>query len=147
MVRQTRLPSAFALAGRIVVAQGNRRDYGQIDWQHRPDRDRLLVASPLGQGVAELRRDADGARLLMADGRQQLAPDWETLAAELFGAPLPLDRLPQWLSGEPLPPGSGWTLEILRYQSDAPDALPALIELRRGETSVRVRIDEWSPLP
>ena len=37
----------------------------------------------------------------------------------------------------------GWLVAYLEYESDAADALPTLVELRREDIEVRLKIDEW----
>ena len=103
----------------------------------------MLVATPLGQNVAELTRDATGARLALADGRRYFAPDWESLSETLFGSRLPLDSLPAWLAGQAGSAPTGWQATVL----DAPGAAaagPTMVEFTRGEFAVRLRIDNWS---
>jgi outer membrane lipoprotein LolB len=101
------------------------------------------LTTPLGQGVAELTRDPQGARLVTADRREVLAADWAGLAEQVFGTRLPLDSLPDWLSGRPPTRLSGWRVEYLEYQSDAADALPTLIEATRGDIGLRLKVSEW----
>lgn len=144
MVRSPKVLTAFAFEGRVSVRQGEIRHHANIYWRHGSGRDEILLTTPLGQGVAELSRDASGARLVMADRREYAAPDWETLSARVFGSPLPLDGLPAWLSGRPPAVGNGWRIDYLDYQSEAADALPTLIELKRDEMELRLKIDEWS---
>jgi outer membrane lipoprotein LolB len=144
VVRSPRPVEMFALDARIAVRQGEAHHYANIAWQHDARRDSILVTTPLGQGVAELSRDETGARLVTADRREIAAPDWEGLAERVLGARLPLNDMPQWLVGRPPAPSSGWQVEYLDYQSEAPDALPTLIELRRDDIEVRLKIDEWN---
>jgi outer membrane lipoprotein LolB len=145
--RTPRALTAFTLDGRIAVRQGERRHYANIAWQHRPRHDVILLTTPLGQGIAELSRDESGARLQMADGKAFAAADWEGLAARALGSRLPLNDLPRWLAGTPPAAASGWQVEYLDYQSAAPDALPTLIELRRDDIEVRLKIDQWTATP
>jgi outer membrane lipoprotein LolB len=147
LVRTPPALQAFSLDGRIAVRQGETRHYANVTWQHDRGSDSILVTTPLGQGVAELSRDVAGARLVTADHREIVAPDWESLAKRALGARLPLDDLPAWLTGHPPPPGSGWRVDYLDYQSEAADALPTLIEIRRDDLYVRLKIDHWSVTP
>jgi len=55
--------------------------------------------------------------------------------------------MPKWLAGQPPAPASGWQVTYLDYESAAADALPTLIELRRDDIEVRVRIDDWNRAP
>ena len=38
----------------------------------------------------------------------------------------------------------GWVIDYLRYESEAPDALPELLQARREDVEVRLKIDGWS---
>jgi outer membrane lipoprotein LolB len=137
--------AAFAFVGRIAVRQGEQRHYVKIDWRHARDFDEILLATPLGQGVAEIVRDAAGARLLLADRRRFEAEDWGALAEQVFGFRLPLRSSARWLLGDlPDAAGSeGWHIRVTEKESGAPDALPTAIELERDDIHVRLKIDEW----
>ncbi len=147
---------AYTLSGRISVRQGEVRHASNLVWEHDASRDEILLSTPLGQGIAELTRDAGGARLLTSDHREFSAPDWESLSARIFGFTLPLSMLPRWVLADA--PGSakrdaagrpahfserGWQVDYGDYETDAPNALPQLIEIRRDDIDVRLKIDEW----
>lgn len=146
-------PSAsFDISGRLALKQANRVDHLRFDWQHAPGSDSLTLTAPLGQGVARLVRNAAGASLKLADGREIAARDWQTLAHEVFGGELPLDELPEWLRGaRPARQAviDGWWVQV----ADAVIAtcavpcrqsrlLPRILEASRDEVSVRLVIDE-----
>lgn len=135
---------AFEFDGRVAVRQGENRHHLNISWRHEAASDTILLTTPLGQGVAELGRNASGARLTMADRRQFGAADWEALAEQLLGIRLPLNDLPAWVTGHGAEAAGGWRVEYLDYQSSAPDALPTQLELTRDGIEVRIRIDEWT---
>lgn len=134
---------AFALSGRLAIRQGDTRHHVRIDWHHDATRDDILLTTPLGQGVAEITRDAGGARLLLADQREFTATDAATLAEQVFGFRLPLDQAARWLLGEPghIDP---WRATVVERESEAADALPSVIELEHDDIHVRLKIDEWS---
>lgn len=140
--RAPRTLTQFELDGRIVVRESQSQHYGNISWRHDAQGDQILLTTPLGQGVAELSRDARGARLVTADQREFTAANWEGLAEQVFGIILPLNDLPNWLSGH-APASSSWRVDYLEYQSDAADALPILIEVKRGDIELRLKVSEW----
>jgi len=125
------------------VRQADSRHSLTISWQHRPAVDRMLLATPLGQNVAELTRDATGARLVLADGRSYVAANWESLSETLFGSRLPLDSLPAWLAGQTGSAPTGWQATVLDPQGVAAVG-PTMVEFARGDLAVRLRIDSWS---
>lgn len=133
----------FAFVGRIAVRQGEVRHHAKIDWRHTPAMDEILLATPLGQGLAELARDATGARLVLADQRRFAADDWSALSQQVFGFALPLETSARWLLGDTAVT-EGWRVTIVERESAAADALPIVIELERDDIAVRLKIDEWS---
>ena len=148
--------SAYTLSGRISVRQAEARYIANISWRHAAAADEIMLTTPFGSGIAALTRDASGASLVSADHGRLQAPDWDALAAQAFGAELPLARLPRWLLAD-VPAGAqrdaagrprhfaqdGWEVDFERYESEAPAALPVLIEFRRGDIEVRLKIDTW----
>lgn len=133
----------FAFLGRLVVRQGETRHHVNVDWRHTAQRDEILLTTPFGQGVAEIVRDADGARLTLADRRSFAAADWSALSRQVFGFPLPLDASPRWLLGD-ASETEGWRVTIVERESAAPGALPTVIELERDDIGLRLKIDAWT---
>lgn len=134
--------SQFAFVGRLAVRQGETQHHVNIDWRHDMRQDEILLTTPFGQGVAELIRDAAGARLTLADKRSFAADDWSSLSRQVFGFPLPLKASPRWLLGD-IADTEGWRVKVVERESTAADALPTAIELERDDIAVRLRIDEW----
>jgi outer membrane lipoprotein LolB len=133
----------FVISGRIAVRQGESRHHARIDWRHESTHDEIFLTTPLGQGGAALTRYAAGARRLLADQRRFAADDWNSLAQQVFGFPLPLSAATRWVLGD-LRVTAGWRVTVLARESDAADALPTEIELERDDIAVLLRIDEWS---
>lgn len=137
--------SAFTLTGRLSVRQGEQRHHLSLSWRHTTARDELLLATPFGQGVAEIVREEAGARLKLADGREIVAADAAALAETVFGVRLPLTTSARWLLGE-VGETEGWTVRVLAREREAPNALPTLIEFERGDIAVRLKVDAWEEL-
>lgn len=140
---RTEIADGFAFSGRIAVRQGEQRYHLKIDWSHAPQEDTILLATPLGQGVAEITRTADGASLQLADRRRINAADWGSLAEQAFGFSLPLSASPRWLIGDIPADTEGWLIRIVERAGDASDARPTVIELERNDIHVQLKIDEW----
>ena len=144
----------FTLEGRISIRQGEQAYHGTLFWRHTERTDELTLTGPLGQGAAELRRDGGSAVLRLPDGGRHEAATLETLADRLFGAPLPLAELPDWIRGVApeaqldeqqrplrLVRPDFWIVEWLRYD-DA--GRPQLLSLESQDVGVRLRIDSWA---
>jgi outer membrane lipoprotein LolB len=153
---------AFYLVGRFSVHHQGKNHVGGLRWHHDDERDELLLSSPLGQGMAEIISDATGARLTTSDGGAQTAASADELLQSALAAPISLRQLLDWLRGRN--PDSGTTAldELGRplsqrhedwriayeYDSDDPQALPGRLFVEREDGFVlRLRIDEWQPLP
>lgn len=134
--------SRFAFIGRLAVRQGEARHHVNVDWRHDMQRDEILLTTPLGQGLAELVRDAAGARLTLADKRSYAAADWSALSQQVFGFPLPLGASPRWLLGE-MGATEGWRVTVVEREAEQAGALPTIIDLEREDIAVRLKIDEW----
>jgi outer membrane lipoprotein LolB len=150
--------TGFTLAGRIAVRREQNRYSGELSWRHSLTEDNILISGPLGQGLAELVRDATGAHLTTAERREYSAPDLDQLAAQVFGFALPLSGMARWIvgntdtaqrdeAGQPQRAvADGWSIEYLDWEAESTNALPMLIEMRRDELEVRLKIIEWQDL-
>ncbi|KAF0101602.1 MAG: outer-membrane lipoprotein lolB [bacterium] len=154
-------PAAYRLEGRVSVRAGEENFSGGIAWRRDAASEELLLSTPLGQGVAELRGDARGVTLLDAKGREHRASDAETLVRERLGMALPLRGLTWWVVGHPRPDSpyqaeadadgriaslvqDQWRIEFSRYQAHGMHALPGKLVARRGDDlEVRLVVDQW----
>ena len=150
---------AFRIEGRIAVRRAGESFSAGIDWRHDAQSDEIVVSGPLGQGLARLTSGAGAALLETADQKRYVAADMDGLSEMVFGTPLPVSGLGRWVLGRPAVDGlarvdaagrlvrlteQGWVIDYLRYESEAPDALPELLQARRDDVEVRLKIDGWS---
>jgi outer membrane lipoprotein LolB len=135
---------------------------GRLSWEHRRGHDRILIASPLGYGIAEIEATPDLSRLRTADGKIRESADADELIEVATGERLPVSRLPAWLLGrsggaaqierdrQQRPTElreAGWQVEYA-YDDASASALPSRITLRRDdEIELRLRIEEWRDTP
>jgi len=160
-VRDFSLEARFALRA-TLPGQPAHSSNGRLSWTHRPQGDRVLLANPLGYGLAEIEMGAGHAVLRTGDGKERSSADPEELLEAATGLPLPVSRLPAWLLGRKGDsarietdavgrPGrlteAGWQVEYA-YDSDKPGALPARLTISRpGEIELKLRIEEWRDTP
>jgi outer membrane lipoprotein LolB len=151
----------FSIEARFSLRHEEKNYAGRLSWRHSGSKDELLLASPFGQGMAEIASDAKGVRLTTGDGKSYEAADAETLTQQALGFPLPLNKLVDWVRGRwfggesdtvdvfgrPLRVHQdGWRIDY-EYDSDAPQALPGRLFVAREEgLELRLRIDEWNVL-
>lgn len=136
----------FAAEGRISLRQGERRDHLRFRWEHAPGSDVVLLMSPLGQGMAELTRDASGARLVQPNQPVIAADTLPQLAERIFATPLPLDAMADWLRGARPEMGGevdGWRVAIVETSAYRQRRLLRVMEARRGEVEFKLIVDDW----
>lgn len=160
-LRRFALEARFALRA-TLPGQASQSSGGRLSWTHGATGDRILLANPLGYGLAEIDATPERSRLRTADGKERESTDPDGLIEELTGLRLPVARLPAWLIGRPGGdarieadtvgrPGKlsedGWQVDYF-YDDDRPDALPARLNIGRpGEIELKLRIEEWRALP
>jgi outer membrane lipoprotein LolB len=154
-------PSAFRLEGRVSVKAGEESFSGSLIWRRDAAAEELLLRTPLGQGIAELRGGPAGMELKDAEGRRYFADDADALVRQALGVELPLRGLVWWVVGLPRP-GSvyqalpdaeghlgelqqdGWQIHFSRYLERNGQPLPGKLVAQRGEDlEVRLVADVW----
>ncbi|MBT9568921.1 MAG: outer membrane lipoprotein LolB [Thiobacillus sp.] len=153
------LPDRWSLQGRIGVKSTEQSLSGNMLWKHRGGTDELLLASPLGQGVARIVRDPSGVALEVPNQPVRRAADAESLTRAVLGYGLPVAGLTWWVQARPAPGSTfeatrdsrnrfeqilqdGWTINYLRYADDAPDR-PQKLALMREGLEIRLIVDSW----
>jgi outer membrane lipoprotein LolB len=136
----------FSAEGRIALRQGEQLTHLRFRWDHAPESDAVLLMSPLGQGLAELARDASGARLMQANQPAITADSLAQLSQRVLGAPVPLEALADWLRGaHPTPSGEveGWRVVISDTSAFRQRRLPRVLEARRDDLEFKLIVDDW----
>lgn len=151
---------AFAIEGRFSLRHEDKNYSGRLSWRHQGINDEVLLASPFGQGIAQITTGDDGARLVTNEGKTYTAATSEQLTRQVLGYPLPLARLADWVRGRatvafetdargrPLRlRDEAWRIDY-EYDGDDVQALPSRLVAQRADgVELRLRIDEWTALP
>lgn len=145
----------FVAEGRLSLQQDKRQDHVGFRWQHTAAEDGVLFISPLGQGLAEIRRDAMTARLIQPNQPMVEANNLPELAQRVFGTALPLDSLTDWLRGaRPELQGEvdGWRISVTDTTlhpagaSSAPSHQRRLLRtlvVTREDVTLKLIVDSW----
>jgi outer membrane lipoprotein LolB len=150
--------SAFSVVGRLSAKRGSDGVTANFEWVHTPLADAIALATPLGQTLAKLEGSAQGASIVLADGRTASAGSFDALTDRTLGAPLPVSGLVWWIRGAPRPGSAasverdsrarpvvlrqdGWEI-VFAYADDAA-ALPRRLVLTYPDVEVRVVVDAW----
>jgi outer membrane lipoprotein LolB len=151
----------FDLSGRVLVSYDGRAFSSGVRWQHAAQRDEIWLLSPVGQTLAYIVGDADGATLTGADQKQYRAASVESLTRQALGWELPLTRLQHWVQGKAAPgsePGGverdgnqrltaltqdGWHIVFVNHPPEEQGGLPRRLNLLSGSQEIRLVIDGW----
>jgi outer membrane biogenesis lipoprotein LolB len=133
------------MSGRISVRQGDRSDIAKLRWTHKRDADVWAIASPLGNEVARIESNAGGA-VLSTGGQAQAADSFDDLTEKILGVPLNPRMLAAWLHGDLHETPAQWRVTIDETQKAGNVELARRLSAVRGETSVRLVVDEYQPL-
>jgi outer membrane lipoprotein LolB len=155
----------FDILGRVLVSYDGRAFSSGLRWRHAPERDEIMLLTPVGQGLAHIVNGADGATLTAADQRRYHAASVEGLTRQALGWELPLAHLRYWVRGEPAPGSAptvlerdasarlvrleqdGWRIAFVNYSEHQHGGRPRRLELDRGTQRIRLVIDEWRAEP
>ena len=143
----------FTLSGRISVRVGDKIESAQIRWTKMPGEERVQVFTPFGSQVAELVKSASG-RATLRRGLETIAADSiDQLTRSLLGVPLDMDAIGIWTQGIGLKEdesseqrfGNGdlWQVTVGRLQSRGVHRYASRLSAVKGDTVVRMVIDEW----
>ena len=147
----------FLLKGRISVRIGDKIDTGGFQWARRPDEERLEIFTPFGGQIAELVKGGDGRVTLRRDRQTVTAKSIGALTASVLGVELDLDAIATWVQGEGgveegvsserrLANGEVWQVSAERFQYRDACRFASRLSAIRGDTVVRLVIDEWQAI-
>lgn len=150
----------FNLDGRIAVRYGEESLSGKFRWAHAPATDNLSLATPLGNQIAQIVRDAGGVVLTNSRQEQFRAPDVESLTEAQLGWRLPLAGLVHWVNGRPGEARAqaqrdaagrltqlkeaGWVIDY-SYGDGGPRPQRLILSYPRAEKPLEIRlvVDSW----
>jgi len=140
------VPSAFEMAGRLAVRQGDRSEIAKLRWTHRAAADTWVIASPLGNEVARIESSAAGASLVQADGGRAEAASFAELTERVLGIALEPAQLAAWLHGTSPANEAGWTVTLDEKQPAGSIEIARRVSAVRGDVVVRLVVDDYRSL-
>ncbi|MGH8032283.1 MAG: lipoprotein insertase outer membrane protein LolB [Luteimonas sp.] len=155
----------WSLTGRAAIGRAGKGGSGRLEWTQSDNAYSVVLSAPITRQSWRLSGDSQhkAGRLEGLDGGPREGADARQLLLEATGWDVPVNELPQWMLGFAAP---GYRVDELRYAADgrptllrqagwtiaytrwagpegARPALPARIEARRDDASVRLIVDDW----
>lgn len=150
-------PPSFELGGRIAARYQERVFSSALRWKQTAGNDEIWLTAPLGQTIAYLQADAEGATLTAADQKQYRASSLEALTRSALGWRFPVAGLRYWVLGQLAPDMASSAIErdassrVSRAQqgdfrvafsyADAGAQRPMRVDIVGGEAEIRLVID------
>ena len=141
-----KVPEAFEMSGRIAVRNGQQNEIAKLRWTHARDSDRWVVSSPIGNEVARISADGEGALLEQAGAPAQRAPSFAALTRQLLGVAIEPRELAEWLHGQAPRDAAGWTVTLDERQAAGDVEIARRMTATRGPVTVRLVVDDYRPL-
>lgn len=160
---------AWALEGRVAVANGRDGGSGRIEWTQRDGRFDVALSAPVTRQSWRLSGGAGPATLDGLAGGTRTGPDAAQLLEEATGWIVPVEALGCWVRGARADAArfgparlrwradgalagleqNGWSLTFDAWQPAATGAstLPARVTATRADARVRLVVDAWSGPP
>jgi outer membrane biogenesis lipoprotein LolB len=143
----------FTLQGRISVRVGDKLESGRVSWIKLATEERIELFTPFGGQVAELIKPSSGRVTLRRGHEIESAATMEALTMALLGVPLDTEEVARWTQAIGLTDdieaeksfsnGDKWRVTAFRVQARGNHQFASRISAIRGDTVVRLVIDEW----
>lgn len=155
----------WTMTGRVALSNGKQGGSGRIEWTQDAGSSHLLLTAPVTRQGWRLDVDGAGATLTGVSGGPLQDTDAARLLRDATGWEIPVAALGCWLRaaaadvarfgparidyGADLLPRrieqGGWSIAYDGWKPDPSSALPmpARIDARRGNDSVRLVVDRW----
>jgi outer membrane lipoprotein LolB len=150
----------FDLVGRVAVNYEGRAFSAGVRWEHTGERDEVWLLTPVGQALAHIVGDAQGATYTGADRGRHSARDIGSLTRRALGWELPIENLSWWVQGAIAPTAmiqhverdgqgrlltlgqEGWRIAYT-YAPAENGGRPRRLDISSGAQEIRLVIDNW----
>lgn len=147
----------WTLEGKIAVRHANKSDTAALQWQQVDEHFDIFISGPLGAGATRITGTPKALTLQNSEQVSTTTDDPNHLIEKHLGWELPLENLPQWITGRNDSNTArfntdktlarfeerGWQVEYPRYQTVGQWLLPEKIVLKHEDMQVAIFIKEW----
>lgn len=154
----------YQTRGALACLSNEKKVYVRFNWQQiSADRYRLILTNSFGITEMKLNVQPGLAQFVNKQGKCYVNADPEILLYDIMGIYIPIKHLRKWILGLPgnttdftldfrgylrqlnySHNGRRWTVFYKSYHEDTVPALPSILELRQGDSSIQLKMDSWS---
>ena len=131
------------MSGRLAIRQGDRSDIAKLRWRHDAAGDLWVISSPLGNEVARIESNPNGATLRQASAAPESAESFQALTERLLGVALDPRAIAGWLHGDRPAGAGGWRVVVEETQKAGSIELARRISASRDDVVVRLVVDDY----
>lgn len=150
----------WQITGKIAYRSPEKNSSGRLLWKQADEQFNIGLSGPLGQGVVKISGTPQDALIEIAGQDNYYTSEPEHTLREQIGADIPLDALPYWILGVPVPhqislcqrdtvgrnisiEQAGWNLEYSKYQHINGFWLPGKISIHKQDKMLLLVINHW----
>ncbi|MFZ2169531.1 MAG: lipoprotein insertase outer membrane protein LolB [Methylococcaceae bacterium] len=145
----------WSFEGRLALTGKNDSwPTSSINWEHRPDDEKIKLAGPMGQGATVIHLTGDLVTIDRGDGQAQSSTQPEEFINQQLGMFVPVRSLRYWVVGLPEPASAfaetatgftqgGWLIEYKQMQSVDKQSMPRKITVTNEQVKLKLIIDQW----
>tara|TARA_Y100001936_G_scaffold94253_1_gene92757 strand:- start:1105 stop:1779 length:675 start_codon:yes stop_codon:yes gene_type:complete len=152
----------FEIIGRILVQSRGKVFTGGVRWSHINTDDSIMILSPFGQTLVEIKSNKDYALLTTREQKNHISSNVEELTKQVIGWKLPLLGMQYWVRGVNSPRSEaeldrdkngylieirqdGWKIKYSDYTSSQLDQIgrPRELVLEHSNIKIKLIIDNW----
>lgn len=144
----------WSFEGRLSLTGRNDSWTANMDWQHSPDKERIKLSGPLGQGATVIQLTKGVVTIDRGDGKVQTSNQPETFINQQLGMFVPVQSLRYWVIGLPEPTQTfvetttgfkqaGWLIEYKQMQAVNKIAMPQKVTVSNEQVKLKLIIDQW----
>lgn len=155
--------SQYETRGAFAYIEGTYKTYARFYWQYKDtDRYRLLLTNPLGTTELDLNVMPGVIEVTDNGGKKYYSDNPTEMIYQLTGMVIPLKNLRAWLIGLPgdatdfeldanhllksvtwPTPEGDWVVTYQSYDTAITPNLPQRLELKQGERTIKLKMDNW----
>lgn len=146
---------AWFFSGRMSVIDEKRAVSANIEWKHRPQKEKIKLSGPFGLGRTEIVWTKNGVEIDVAGEQKKYMGAVDDIVSSELGVAVPISALKYWVLGVTDPNSDyiekqdgftqhGWRISYLQMQVNGDYELPRKIIAKQGKAKLKLIVNYWN---